>query len=166
MKTAAYKTLLFLFGLLFLCAPASSPAHATEPAASVVRAVVTGVSTEPGIGGCLLVFSQASQSAPKLGFIVNGDEVQVHEVSGFFSRVTCAKFPQGGWVWNTYLRRRDDQPETISQGPEPILYKALKDQGPTTPPVRDPQHFRQVMPQAAPGLVASLIQTLPPAASR
>lgn len=159
MKTVVQRTVWLLWGmLLFACA--CPFAQAVEPAAPVL-AVVTGVSTEPGIGGCLLVFSQASQSAPKLGFIVNGDEVQVHEVSGFFSRVTCPKFPQGGWVWNTYLRKRDDQPETNPSGPEPMLQKALKDQGSTTPSVRDPQQFRRVIPQAAPGLVASFIQTLP-----
>ncbi|NLI78313.1 MAG: SH3 domain-containing protein [Candidatus Riflebacteria bacterium] len=120
------------------------------------EAEVAGVSLEAPFNGCLLVFSAPSQSAPKLGFVANGDTVMIHEVQGFFARITCGKFPDGGWAWASYLRFKEDDPATGGSG-EPVLLKALRE---THDPFdnRDPQRVKPYLPQADPKVVASFMR--------
>ena len=120
------------------------------------EAEVAGVSPEAPYNGCLLVFSAPSQSAPKLGFVANGDTVMIHEVQGFFARITCGKFAEGGWAWSSYLRFKEDDPATGGSG-EPVLLKALRE---THDPFdnRDPQRMKPYLPLADPEVVASFLR--------
>ncbi len=123
-------------------------------------AEVAGVPTGQPYGGNLLVFSAPSQSAPKLGFVSNGDTVQIKEVSGFFARITCGKFPEGGWAWASYLRFKDDDPATGGAG-EPVLLRFLRE---AHDPFEDrnPDRMRQALPTADPRIVASFMADIPP----
>ncbi len=122
------------------------------------EAEVAGVSLEAPYNGCLLVFSAPSQSAPKLGFVANGDTVMIHEVQGFFARITCGKFPEGGWAWSSYLRFKEDDPAAGGSG-EPVLLKALRE---THDPFanRDPQRMKPYLPLADPEVVASFLRVV------
>ncbi|NLI76087.1 MAG: SH3 domain-containing protein [Candidatus Riflebacteria bacterium] len=149
--------------VLLLLAAGGRPAPAqTEAAPRTAR--VEGVSTAPPYGGNLLVFKEPSQAAPRLGFISNGDVVQLITVDGFFARVVCPKFPDGGWVWGSYLQIEDQEAPPGGVG-EPTLLRLLKEQEDAATR-RDPARVRPMAPRADPALVASLGRLLKPATRR
>ncbi|MBI3040020.1 SH3 domain-containing protein [bacterium] len=133
------------------------PIFPEEPSSSK-SAEVSGVSTAAPYGGNLLVFNAPSQSATKIGFISNGDSVQVEKVEGNFARVTCTKFPSGGWVWGSYLKFKEE-PSSQTQGGEPVLLKILKETEDISLS-RNPERMRVILPRVDPNLVASFIRMI------
>ena len=152
-----------LFLLLVLLGGGDRAARAQAEAAPRTARVV-GVSTAAPYGGNLLVFKEPSQAAPRLGFISNGDVVQLITVDGFFARVVCPKFPDGGWVWGSYLQIEDQEAVPGGVG-EPTLLRLLKEQEDAATR-RDPARVRPMAPRADPALVASFGRLLKPATRR
>jgi hypothetical protein len=123
-------------------------------------AEVKGVSTADPYFGNLKVFSGPSTQSTVKGFLSNGDTVKHHETNGNLARVTCVKFPEGGWVWGSYVQLKDDDQEYPGGVTLPQLLKKE-----TTPPASNQaERLKLILPRADERRVASFIQDLSPAA--
>ena len=125
-------------------------------------AEVKGVSTADPFFGNLKVFAGPSQQSTVKGFVSNGDAVRLMETSGNLARITCGKFPEGGWVWASYIKpTEEEEPEDIPGGI--TLPQLLKKDVP--PPTGDfAGRMRLMLPRASADLVASFIRLISPPA--
>jgi len=116
---------------------------------------VFGVSTEAPIGGNLLLFDGPSQSEKKIGFISNGDPVKLVRMEGLFAKITCSKFPNGGYVFGKFIRVNEGDEKPGGTG-DPTLNRLLRES--EDPSLKlDPEKIRPMAPRADPVTVASFI---------
>ncbi|MFZ2960702.1 MAG: SH3 domain-containing protein [Candidatus Ozemobacteraceae bacterium] len=128
-----------------------------QDSSALKEAEVANVPTGSPYQGNLLVFSDPSLESTKIGFINNGDSVKILQMSGFFSKVIHAKFPEGGWVPTQYLKMKESTETISSPGKEPLLTKYINDCLGNAPSP-DPIKFKRVAPKANLGILNTLMK--------
>lgn len=121
------------------------------------KGVVEGVSTAAPFYGNLIVFAEPDTHGEKMGFISNGNEVKILEHLGVLTKVSCAKFPGGGWVWGSYIKPIEDDREIPGGVTLPQLLKVEK----PVPNASNIEKMEKVLPKVDKNQIASFIQQIP-----